>query len=288
MKMDNFKIGPRLIASFSLVLIMLVTVAALGVSRLAAVQRSMTVITKGNDVEANLASDMRLSLDERMIALRNIVLLTDRAQMLAQVDQIRASTKAYQDAEQGLRATFAEYGMQDEEARIMDDLKTQAAAAAPLLEKIESLGLANQNAEALQLLLGDMRTVQRRWHAALKALVDCENRQNREAMEAADAAYATARNLMVGISAAAALVGIGIAVLITRSITGPIRRAVRLARTVADGDLSSAIEVHGKDETAMLLAALKGMNDNLRVIVGQVRQGSDTMRTASEEIAGVL
>jgi len=35
----------------------------------------------------------------------------------------------------------------------------------------------------------------------------------------------------------------------------------------------------------MLLAALKAMNENLRVIVGRVRDGTDTMKTASQEIA---
>jgi len=72
---------------------------------------------------------------------------------------------------------------------------------------------------------------------------------------------------------------------LTRSITRPLNHAVRLARTVAEGDLTSRIEVSGRDETAELLTALKSMNGNLQNIVHQVRESTETIHTASGEIA---
>lgn len=48
---------------------------------------------------------------------------------------------------------------------------------------------------------------------------------------------------------------------ISRGIVGPIRHAVKVARTVASGDLSSNIEVRSKDEVGQLSAALKEMNE---------------------------
>ena len=70
----------------------------------------------------------------------------------------------------------------------------------------------------------------------------------------------------------ALLMGVLLAWGLTRSITGPISRAVALARAVAAGDFSSSAEVGGVDETGQLLATLKAMNDNLARVVGQVRQ----------------
>src|SRR5256885_13789125 len=58
-----------------------------------------------------------------------------------------------------------------------------------------------------------------------------------------------------------------------------------LAQAVAAGDLGSRIEVHGKDETGQLLQALQHMNESLQRIVGQVRQGTDSIATASGQIA---
>ncbi|MGC8001590.1 HAMP domain-containing protein, partial [Salmonella enterica] len=57
------------------------------------------------------------------------------------------------------------------------------------------------------------------------------------------------------------------------------------ASAVAQGDLTVQIGETSKDETGMLLASLKSMNDNLHRIVSEVRSGSDTINTASSEIA---
>ncbi len=75
------------------------------------------------------------------------------------------------------------------------------------------------------------------------------------------------------------------AYMLTRSITRPLAAAVVLANRVADGDLTSNIEVTSRDETGQLLAALKRMNEGLRQIVSEVRGGTDAITTASKEIA---
>jgi methyl-accepting chemotaxis protein len=284
MKIDHFTIGARLMAAFGIVLLLLVTIAAVGVSRMADIQTAMVNITKGNNVESSLASDMRLSLDDRMIALRNIVLLDDPAQMRAQIDRVRMQERSYAVAEKKLRETFAVFGIEDEESKLLAEIQEQGALAQPLMDKIQALGLDNKNEEATKLLIGDLRIVQEKWQAGLAALVASEKRQNEEATAAADDSYDFARNLMAGLSAAAVLFGVAIALVITRSITLPIQRAVSIAQTVAAGDLTSRIEVDGKDETSMLLAALKSMNGSLAKIVGRVRAGTETISMASREI----
>jgi methyl-accepting chemotaxis protein len=74
-------------------------------------------------------------------------------------------------------------------------------------------------------------------------------------------------------------------VLLSRSISGPLTRAVSLARTVAAGDLTTLIEVRGNDETAQLLGALREMNGSLNHIVSEVDTGIKAIATASAEIA---
>ncbi|MEV4780875.1 methyl-accepting chemotaxis protein [Burkholderia sp. LMU1-1-1.1] len=285
MKIQHLNIGPRLIAAFGVILAMLIVIAVLGISRLAAIEESMEEITLGNNVEANMASSMRLSMDDRMIALRNIVLLDSPAQSQTEVDRIAKQAELYAAAEKHLNETFALYGIEADERAILADIKTQETAALPLIAQVQRLGQANQNAEATKILIGDLRAVQRRWQAALAALEDSEKKQNEVATAAASSSYLLARNLMIGIGALAVLAGIVIALLITRSITVPVNRAVTIARTVAAGDLTSEIVVTGKDETALLLGALKDMNESLQHIVGQVRTRTESMTSMSQEIA---
>jgi methyl-accepting chemotaxis protein len=84
------------------------------------------------------------------------------------------------------------------------------------------------------------------------------------------------------VPALAVLVLFGI--LLTRSITAPIREAARVAESVADGDLSSRIVARGGDETGQMMRALKAMNDGLTRIVAGVRASTGTIAQASAEI----
>ena len=95
----------------------------------------------------------------------------------------------------------------------------------------------------------------------------------------------TSRNYLVALAALALTFGVVCAWLLTTGITGPLKSAVAVARRVADGDLSGEIEVHTKDEIGQLLHALKDMNDSLIRIVSDVRAGTDTIATASSQIA---
>ena len=72
---------------------------------------------------------------------------------------------------------------------------------------------------------------------------------------------------------------------LTGSITRPVGAAVVLARRVAAGDLSARPQVSSKDEIGELQVALQQMNDQLQVLVGGIRSGSDAIATASAEIA---
>lgn len=75
-----------------------------------------------------------------------------------------------------------------------------------------------------------------------------------------------------------------ICMLIARSITRPLKRAVAIAQTVAAGDLTSEIEVKTHDETGQLLLALKVMNDSLKGIVNRVNTGAHNIAIASQQI----
>jgi methyl-accepting chemotaxis protein len=81
------------------------------------------------------------------------------------------------------------------------------------------------------------------------------------------------------------LCGVAGAWMITRAILGPLQQAVKLAQTVAKGDLTSTVVPRSDDETGELLSALMTMNQSLVTIVQAVRDGSDSISTGSSQIA---
>jgi methyl-accepting chemotaxis protein len=72
---------------------------------------------------------------------------------------------------------------------------------------------------------------------------------------------------------------------IRKVVTRPLEMAVKAARGIAVGDLKQNIEVGSANEMGQLMQALKDMNDSLVKIVGEVRIGTDTIATASSQIA---
>jgi len=72
---------------------------------------------------------------------------------------------------------------------------------------------------------------------------------------------------------------------VTRSVTGPLQRAMGVAQEVAQGRLRQHDEATSLDETGQLLDALNRMNRDLYRIVGEVRDSSATIASASNQIA---
>lgn len=120
--------------------------------------------------------------------------------------------------------------------------------------------------------------------SATEQLASISNTNSEEAAATAQETYDTSRNLIIIMASVSALIAILFAVTIARNIAGPLRKAVDVAQRVASGDLTSEIEVQGKDETGQLMQALQTMNESLQKVVHQIRQGSDTIQTASSEI----
>ena len=81
------------------------------------------------------------------------------------------------------------------------------------------------------------------------------------------------------------ILAILLSIWIVRSITRPLTSAVKVADSVAAGDLTQRIDIDSRDEIGQLMQALKRMNEGLVSIVSQVRASTDTIATASGQIA---
>jgi methyl-accepting chemotaxis protein len=89
----------------------------------------------------------------------------------------------------------------------------------------------------------------------------------------------------VVISAAAVLIGIFLAWLIARGITGPLGKALILSKRVEEGDLTADIDVDQKDEIGILCSSLRAMAARLRDVFGEVQESSSHVAAGSEELS---
>jgi methyl-accepting chemotaxis protein len=92
--------------------------------------------------------------------------------------------------------------------------------------------------------------------------------------------------LIAGVTGLILGILIPLTVLNMRSICQPLDAAEKIAKAIAQGDLTDHnIDASGDDETAHLMRSLSDMQHSLSALVGQVRQSTDSMSTASAEIA---
>jgi methyl-accepting chemotaxis protein len=123
---------------------------------------------------------------------------------------------------------------------------------------------------------------------AVDQVVDMATRQFSADEAAAKTDIESANWLMLGVLLAGLASSIAVAAAIIRSLLGQLggepALATRIAHQIAAGDLTVRIDVNAGDR-ASLLHAMRGMRDKLRVMVGDVRAGTDTIATASSQIA---
>ena len=99
------------------------------------------------------------------------------------------------------------------------------------------------------------------------------------------AALSTASSVMLGGLAVAVVLGIVVAVMLTRMITRPIIQGVSFAEAMSKGDFTQTLEVYQKDEVGQLAGALNNMVDKLRGVVGEVQSASENVGSGSEELS---
>ncbi|MBI5894163.1 MAG: MCP four helix bundle domain-containing protein [Deltaproteobacteria bacterium] len=81
------------------------------------------------------------------------------------------------------------------------------------------------------------------------------------------------------------VIGVGISIILARSITIPLNEGVKVMNSLSGGDLTVDIEVNGKDETGQLLSAMKNMVEKLKEVVTDVRTVADNVASGSQELS---
>jgi methyl-accepting chemotaxis protein len=151
--------------------------------------------------------------------------------------------------------------------------------------KLPSLLASGRQVEAEHLLDGDAGNY-RQLTATMKSWASYNHDFAGADVRGAADTYSSSRTTLIGISLVAALVALAAALLITRSIVGRVRRMLRAAERIGEGDLTVDLgDVRGKDEIGQLSGALQRMRDNLRDAIGQVSQTSTELSVASQRMA---
>ncbi len=116
-------------------------------------------------------------------------------------------------------------------------------------------------------------------------LTDFQLSAGKSEYEDAQARYIVVQAVSIGLTAIGIILAVFFGTTLIRGIQSSLKQAVSSAHAIAGGDLTRSIAVRGKDEIAVLLEALRKMQDGLRDVVRSVRGSSDSVASASSQIA---
>jgi methyl-accepting chemotaxis protein len=279
--LNNLTIKTRLIFVIVLLGLELVVGAAVGLVSLGRANDAMRSMYDDRLVRLGQLDTVVRKLNLEQLSVAEAV-SADQAAIPALLGDVENNSKVIADAWQAFTATRltaeeARAAAQFAEARKRFSEEGMAPALAALR--------ANDIAAASQVVHGKLNTAFVPVRQAINELIGIQLREAQRADDESRDTYQLIRAVCLSGMALGLLVAAVVGIVLIRGIVKPLEAAVKIAGGVAAGDLTQHIDVRSNDETGQLMRALKDMNDGLVKIVGQVRGGTDTIATASGEIA---
>ncbi|MBB3192819.1 methyl-accepting chemotaxis protein [Roseateles terrae] len=277
---SRFGVGAKLAGSFGLVLLMLIGLGITAVIQLARVN------DVADDMHTNwLPSTRQVSAIAQHV---NRYRIREYRVLITEADKMTAALTRMQESKEAVDKAIAAYGpmvSSDEEGRKYKEVATLWAKYLERADQLKSAAGSEDLVLAKRLVTVDGLATFDQLNKAMEELTEINTQGAQSAAELGSQIYASGKVTMFAVSLLAIVVGSGCAFIITRGITRPLAESVKLAETVADGDLTVTLNVRGTDEVAQLQLALLSMVDRLKGVVAQVRDGVSAVSGASSQIA---
>ena len=279
--MHNLKISTRLVIGFAVMLLFIAIVAGVGIWRV-----------QSSDAMAQDLTEIRLD-NERTISKWNMLTALNATRTIANAKLTDPGTIAY--FQEQMKETSAEISkLQAALEKSITDPEAIRLFGIVQERRSEYVGKRNAAIEARKkrdfavsrdFFENQLEGLLSNYTQSIQNLLTYQQGLINKRADTLNQENEIALTVLIGLTVAALLIGVLMALGITRSITLPLRNAVNFAEKVSSRDLTGNISVKGKNEVATLLTALQRMNANLLDVVREVREGANSIASASTQIA---
>ena len=259
----NVRVAWRLGLGFGLLLLLVAAVVATGATASVVQKRAMQQVVDVSVAKVRLLSQM-LDANNQMMVVR-------REMLIRQGEDRGSDEKRIADLVKRYEASWTAYQALPSDAQgktIAETIAAKRAVARPLNKQTSELMEQGDYPGAVALTLGPVQEAANGWNKALSDGVDFEEKESREA--AAEAIRLGERSLLqlLVLGGVALLAGIGASVMIGRSLTGPLARAVNLAERLSKGQLDQEFRLGGRDELTQLGEAMASVRQSVQAAIG--------------------
>ncbi|KPW46438.1 Methyl-accepting chemotaxis protein [Pseudomonas syringae pv. berberidis] len=280
----RFKITPRLVICFGITSLLTVALGAFCLLQMQEIRNQSETVESGALPSIAMADAIAIGL---------VKLRSETTRLIANADDPGSVINSKINVEQlrnEVEKGFSEYlarvqsgtehdsiiALQDAYKAFMPGLQEEIA----LIEQ-NKLDEARMLANTMLTLQGDLMDMQ------VQLLRELNKQSAASAVDAAGASYAQARIIALSAIAVVLTLTLLLAWRLSVSIIHPVRQALHIASTIADGDLTEHQIADGKDETAQLLITLGRMRTNLHGTIEQIYAAATQLSQSVQEMGTI-
>jgi len=265
------KISTKLYVSFGIVLLILVAFVIFAPLKMSSLSSKMDSIRSENVKKIVLLSDFKENQNVIARALRNMFFTDDAKVVEKEWERVLGSRKNLGNLLQKLR----EQAKTEEEQKILDEIATLREKYIAGQNKVLELRKQNDLKSAGEYLMGDFRDIQNKYFGLVNDYFSRKLKNIDEAVVSGKDSAASARNILIGFGLAGVILGLIFAAVISKGVSKPINKAVDASQKIARGNMNVDLDVKAKDETSLLMEAMRNMVSNIDSMVKDVKTLAD-------------
>ena len=278
----NVRVGKKLISAFLIMSLLTVIVGYLGVSNMGTIQDLSDSMYTKELVGITAIKEANISLVYLDRASKNMLLASTQEEKTKYANRIEQYKKEYLKNYEKAKPLFWTEKGKASIAKVSRAWEDYQLALVKLLELTRAEDVAAKR-ESATFSMGPLRE---KVDAVDKAMDEASAIKDDNARRFADEirdTYQSNRNSLIGIIVASILLGVGLGVFISRSISAPLNKTKDFAQSVAKGELDADCSVDSRDEVGQLAEALKHMVSRLKEKIEEANQKSQLAEQQSQK-----
>ncbi len=282
MRLKDISVGKRSGVGYGIITVLMLTIGILAFTGLSMLNSQVENVVNDKLPKVVLSKDIIDHANVNARALRNMVIFINEP------ETVQAELKRIYDARSSMSKDIEKMGqlIQDTEgSAFLKKLKDAVPGYLSEQDKMIDMIKAGQGEDAKKSLLTTMRATQTAYIDAAEGLIGHQQKLMEKSLKDAGERYVISRNVIILLLLVALVFAVAINYLVTRSITEPLAKAVSIANSLSEGDLTVKIEFTRKDEAGLLLSAMQNMVRSLRSMTGKIGKSSSTIASSSEELS---
>ena len=281
------KISTRLKIGFGLLILLFIICTGTAFHALTQARERMDDAVNHKMKRFTLVLDMRGSMRDMAIAVRNLALLSDMKSMQPEWKRLSSQKALYIEKRKELESSMSENSSAQGRAALEKVLSAEDAALSTLMAA-GKLGIENRQQDATAYLMTTARPAQQALLTAINGLTDVEKQLTQDTVREGSKSVSRALTVLIVLVIFSIVLAVTTCILITRTLMrqlgGEPSDAQALAAAIAAGDLTTSVTLRRSDSTS-LLASLDGMQTNLRGLVSKIKDAAASVAQAADEIS---